>query len=73
MIAGIVIETVLGLALLAVGRWGRANEGRLATGWTDPGDRVSRERMLKRGAVTCTVLGVLFLAVAVTDVVRALL
>lgn len=71
MIAGIVIETVLGLALVAVGRWGRANEGRLATGWADPGDRASRERMLKRGAITCLVLGVLFLLVAFTDVIRA--
>lgn len=73
MIAGILIETVLGLVLLAIGRWGRANEGRLASGWMDPDDRAGRERMYRRGALTCTVLGVIFLLVALADSLQRLI
>lgn len=38
----------------------------------DPDDREGRERMYRRGALTCTLLGIVFLLVAGTDLARGI-
>lgn len=65
MLPTFVVLTLLGLGLVAVGRWGRSHEGRLASGWMDPTDQARRERVYRRGALTCSALGVFFVLLAV--------
>lgn len=73
MIGAIVLEAVLGLVLLGIGRWGRENRGSLASGWMDPEDRAGRERVYRRGAITCSLLGGVFLAAALLGTMSAIL
>jgi len=58
-----------GLALLLLGAWGLRSAGRLSAvdGW-DVESREHRRGVLRRGGISCTVVGALFLVVAVASI-----
>jgi hypothetical protein len=70
-VVGGVVFGVLGLMLLLLGRWGRRDAERLASmpGTPHP-TRRHRTAVLRRGATTCTALGVLFMTLAVAVAFR---
>lgn len=64
MIVAIIVQGLLGAALIGLSHWGRSRRGRLASGWMDPLDRASREAMYLRGSLACLVIGALLLLTA---------
>lgn len=57
---------VVGLVLVAVGVWGGRNAASLPAGGLPHEERHRREYVLRRGAFSCVLMGVLCLAVACT-------
>lgn len=57
MTGALVLQGVLALLLLGLGRWGWVRSGRLASGWMDPEDRAARESVYRRGSLACLVFG----------------
>jgi len=58
-----------GLALLLLGAWGLRSAGRLSAvdGW-DVDSQEHRRGVVRRGSISCTVVGVLFLVIAVASI-----
>jgi ABC-type Fe3+ transport system permease subunit len=55
---------VLAVSLFAIGRWGRRNAAGLVPSTLPPEVRQKRERSLLRGALTCQVLALFFVVLA---------
>lgn len=60
--AEIVTSVVVGIVLVVLGRWGSRNALALVPPSLAESERRRRERVLARGAITCQVLGVVFVA-----------
>jgi hypothetical protein len=60
----VAVTGLLGLALLALGHWGRRRTAALVPADLPAADRVRRVATLRRGALACQAVGVLFLALA---------
>lgn len=70
---GVLLSLVAGAAFLAIARWGRRNAATLVPAHLTASSQAARARSLRRGAITCTVTGWLFLAfaaLALVDLVR---
>lgn len=60
-----VVSLSIAAVLFLLGRWGYTNSERLAPHLLSDESRHHRTRILRRGAVTCQVVAVLFVAIAV--------
>jgi hypothetical protein len=60
----VAVTGLIGLALLALGQWGRCRTAALVPADLPAADRDRRARTLRRGALACQATGVLFLALA---------
>lgn len=54
------IFIVLGATLSVIGRWGAHNTADLIRGALPPEEQNKRERVLRRGSVTCQIIGACF-------------
>lgn len=68
MVGNLLFFGIGGLALVLMGVWGMRRAGGLSAleGW-DEQSREHRRGVLRRGGISCTVLGALFLVVAVAS------
>lgn len=69
----VLMSLVLGGGFLAMARWGRRNATTLVPAHLTASSQAARARSLRRGAVTCTVTGwvfVMFAVLAFVDLVR---
>ena len=66
MVGNLLFFGISGLALLLMGMWGLRHAGRLSSvdGW-DEDSREHRRGVLRRGGISCTVIGGLFLVVMI--------
>lgn len=62
-----VINLVLGALLVVLGWWGVRNAATAAPAALPEHDRKRRARVVRRGAITCQVLAVVFLVVGVAN------
>lgn len=62
---GAAVSVVMGLVLLYLGRWGLARQGDLVAASLSVERRQKELRAIRRGARSCLVLGVVFVAFAV--------
>ena len=65
------IALVLAALLFGLARWGRKNSADLVSVALSAESRAKRERVLRRGAMSCYVLAALFVALALLHVLDA--
>lgn len=63
------VAGLIGVVLLMIGRWGRRNAMTLVPLTLSVEAREKKARVMRRGAVSCQILGVLIVAVAVINAV----
>lgn len=65
VVAGAGLNIVLGVLLGVLGLWGVRNASDTVPATLPEHDRLRRERVLRRGAVACGLIGVVFVAMGV--------
>lgn len=70
LVAALVVAAV-GAGLAALGAWGYRSADLLAPAALDPDERAHRGRVLRTGAVGCTLAGVVLVVGATVGLVRA--
>jgi hypothetical protein len=65
------VAFLLATGLIALGRWGRRNAADLVPTSFSPAGRAKKERSLRRGALSLTVLGGLFIVLGLVSGVGA--
>lgn len=65
----VLLQWALGVCVFLVGRWGRRKASVLVDVNLDPEDRTNRVGVLRRGAVACHLLAILFFATTIPAVV----
>ncbi|WP_250291057.1 hypothetical protein [Frankia sp. CiP1_Cm_nod1] len=65
MIAAVLVQLAFAAAFFAIGRWGQRNAAALVPASLSPEGRAKKERSLRRGARSCTIIAIVFVVLAV--------
>ena len=64
MVVAALIQGLLGIALILLGRWGLSRGADLAPAWLDEQERADRASVARRGSLLCIGVGGLLVAFA---------